>query len=225
MCNDLDMSDNNQNTTPPGWYPQPNDPTTKRWWDGTQWTENTAPADTSAPSNATPWTSQAPAKSKAPLFIGLGVGALLLVVILVIVAVFAFGGKKDDNPVVTDPPTSSQSPDDEPSEEPSEEPTDEPSGYEEDPTSEITSIEKAYADATNDYFATLGLPGQDAQKIIDYGYAACYAVEGGMTKDEFYDYIVQDVTTQEEAQAMGFMFGAGVSSLCPEYTSTVTGWI
>ena len=30
--------------TPPGWYPDPNDPYTQRYWDGLQWTENRSPA-------------------------------------------------------------------------------------------------------------------------------------------------------------------------------------
>lgn len=29
--------------TPPGWYPDPHDPTSTRYWDGQQWTENRAP--------------------------------------------------------------------------------------------------------------------------------------------------------------------------------------
>jgi Domain of unknown function (DUF4190)/Protein of unknown function (DUF2510) len=27
----------------PGWYPDPNDPTTQRYWDGIKWTESRAP--------------------------------------------------------------------------------------------------------------------------------------------------------------------------------------
>lgn len=34
----------NQSTTPPGWYPDPNNAALQRWWDGTTWTEHTAPA-------------------------------------------------------------------------------------------------------------------------------------------------------------------------------------
>ena len=29
--------------TPPGWYPDPHDPGTQRYWDGAQWTESRAP--------------------------------------------------------------------------------------------------------------------------------------------------------------------------------------
>ena len=31
------------NVTPPGWYPDPHNPGTQRYWDGTQWTESRAP--------------------------------------------------------------------------------------------------------------------------------------------------------------------------------------
>jgi membrane protease YdiL (CAAX protease family) len=30
-------------SSPPAWYPEPNDPSTLRWWDGWQWTPYTAP--------------------------------------------------------------------------------------------------------------------------------------------------------------------------------------
>ena len=35
------MSDPNQPSTPPGWYPDGQGG--QRWWDGTQWTEHTQP--------------------------------------------------------------------------------------------------------------------------------------------------------------------------------------
>lgn len=50
------MSDPNQPTTPPGWYPDGQGG--QRWWDGTQWTEHTQPAQGAAPE--TPQTPQAP---------------------------------------------------------------------------------------------------------------------------------------------------------------------
>lgn len=50
------MSDPNQPTTPPGWYPDGQGG--QRWWDGTQWTEHTQPAQGAAPE--VPQTPQAP---------------------------------------------------------------------------------------------------------------------------------------------------------------------
>lgn len=41
------MSDPNQPTTPPGWYPDGQGG--QRWWDGTQWTEHTQPGPGQAP--------------------------------------------------------------------------------------------------------------------------------------------------------------------------------
>lgn len=41
-------------TTPPGWYPNPNDPSTQRWWDGGRWTEHVAPAPQQAPGPQAP---------------------------------------------------------------------------------------------------------------------------------------------------------------------------
>jgi len=34
---------------PPGWHPDPSDPTALRWWDGTQWTSQTMPSPGYAP--------------------------------------------------------------------------------------------------------------------------------------------------------------------------------
>jgi hypothetical protein len=36
------------NLPPPGWYADPNDPTSQRYWDGNQWTENRSPAQPAA---------------------------------------------------------------------------------------------------------------------------------------------------------------------------------
>ncbi len=54
------MSDPNQPTTPPGWYPDGQGG--QRWWDGTQWTEHTQPP--AAP--AAPSAPAAPAAPAAP---------------------------------------------------------------------------------------------------------------------------------------------------------------
>lgn len=50
------MSDPNQPTTPPGWYPDGQGG--QRWWDGTQWTEHTQPPAGGAPE--APQTPQVP---------------------------------------------------------------------------------------------------------------------------------------------------------------------
>ena len=51
------MSDPNQPTTPPGWYPDGQGG--QRWWDGHQWTEHTQPGDAGG-QRPTPGTPQAP---------------------------------------------------------------------------------------------------------------------------------------------------------------------
>lgn len=53
------MSDPNQPSTPPGWYPDGQGG--QRWWDGTQWTEHTQPAQGAAPqAPQAPQTPQSP---------------------------------------------------------------------------------------------------------------------------------------------------------------------
>ena len=63
-------------STPPGWYPDPHDPGTQRYWDGAQWTESRAPVGAgSAPTNG---------KAIASLVLGLlflcGIGSILALV-------------------------------------------------------------------------------------------------------------------------------------------------
>ena len=53
------MSDPNQPSTPPGWYPDGQGG--QRWWDGNQWTEHTQP-----PSGGAPAAPAAPAAPSAP---------------------------------------------------------------------------------------------------------------------------------------------------------------
>lgn len=53
------MSDPNQPSTPPGWYPDGQGG--QRWWDGTQWTEHTQP-----PAGGAPAAPPAPAAPSAP---------------------------------------------------------------------------------------------------------------------------------------------------------------
>jgi len=63
--------------TAPGWYLDPHDPYTQRYWDGTRWTENRAPAAQAAgpPTNG---------KATASLVLGLvfacGIGSVLALV-------------------------------------------------------------------------------------------------------------------------------------------------
>src|SRR3954463_15886064 len=40
-----------QPTTPPGWYADPQQPHSYRWFDGTQWTQHVAPAGAPPPDN------------------------------------------------------------------------------------------------------------------------------------------------------------------------------
>jgi hypothetical protein len=57
---------------PAGWFPNPDDPSELRWWDGTAWTEHTAPPTAVVPANA-PRT-----KGRIPIgtWIGIGLTAL-----------------------------------------------------------------------------------------------------------------------------------------------------
>lgn len=41
----MDTTGQQQPVPPPGWYPDSKMADTKRYWDGTQWTEQVAPAD------------------------------------------------------------------------------------------------------------------------------------------------------------------------------------
>jgi hypothetical protein len=46
---------------PPGWYPDPENPTTTRWYDGQRWTEHVGPGAQAATTPPTPVATQAPA--------------------------------------------------------------------------------------------------------------------------------------------------------------------
>ena len=67
---------------PAGWYPQPNDPTYVRWWDGTQWTEHTQPAVSNLPVAAVP--ADHTAESKEPN------GAITAILLILLGFVLAF---------------------------------------------------------------------------------------------------------------------------------------
>jgi hypothetical protein len=52
----------------PGWYPDPGDPTQRRWWDGESWTDQIAPPMDQPPTTSSPQgpESSATSKSRAP---------------------------------------------------------------------------------------------------------------------------------------------------------------
>lgn len=58
------MTDGSQ--TPPGWYPDPQDPTALRWWNGLGWTDDRRPAAAAAPASSAPSYPNAPAAGYAP---------------------------------------------------------------------------------------------------------------------------------------------------------------
>jgi hypothetical protein len=67
-----------QQLPPPGWYPDPNDPSTQRYWDGSQWTDSRAPGAAVAPARSTN------GKAIAALVLGItwicGIGSILALV-------------------------------------------------------------------------------------------------------------------------------------------------
>lgn len=62
--------------TPAGWYPDPHDPSTQRYWDGSQWTENRSPGAAAKP--------ETNGKSIASMVLGIlwlcGIGSILALV-------------------------------------------------------------------------------------------------------------------------------------------------
>jgi hypothetical protein len=81
---EVQMEEQTSQGQPPGWYPDPNDAATQRYWDGNDWTENRAPA-------------QATAQAKTN---GLSIAALVLGILWlywigsVLALVFGYMGKK-----------------------------------------------------------------------------------------------------------------------------------
>ena len=73
--------------TPPGWYADPHDPHTQRYWDGAQWTDNRAPGAAAAPQGV-----PTNGKATAALVLGIlwlcGIGSILALV-------FGYGAKNE----------------------------------------------------------------------------------------------------------------------------------
>jgi hypothetical protein len=71
-------------TTPPGWYPDPHNPSAQRYWDGTQWTENLAPAAGHAP-------PKQPQNGKATASLVLGILGLVILYVIGPILALVFG--------------------------------------------------------------------------------------------------------------------------------------
>lgn len=70
-------------TPDPGWYRDPSDPTSTRWWDGTRWTEHaqaTAPADPPVAVETRRARPSAPKRRGVPAPFLLAVGAVAILV-------------------------------------------------------------------------------------------------------------------------------------------------
>ena len=74
-------------TTPPGWYPDPYQPGSNRWWDGTGWSQHSQPAPPAGPPPS--------GRSKVPWIIG---GAALVLVAIIAAAVVLLGGDDTATP-------------------------------------------------------------------------------------------------------------------------------
>ena len=85
--------------TPPGWYPDPHNPSQQRYWDGHTWTDNVAPLPPpAAPPPQAQYVPAPPPKSSKGCIIALVV--VLVLTLLVVVGVFVglrmLGNKADD---------------------------------------------------------------------------------------------------------------------------------
>jgi len=87
--------------TPPGWYPNPEDPTQQRYWDGATWTPNVAPTASAGPGGAGT-TAAAPAlatvTTSKPIWKRWWfITATVLIVVGVIAGIAGGGGKTNTN--------------------------------------------------------------------------------------------------------------------------------
>jgi hypothetical protein len=69
---------------PPGWYPDPHDPSTQRYWDGAQWTESRAPGAYGAP-------AKLPTNGKAIASLVLGILGLVILYVIGPILALVFG--------------------------------------------------------------------------------------------------------------------------------------
>jgi hypothetical protein len=89
-------------STPPGWYPDPDDPRSLRWYDGARWTSATAGAPQPAPA--------APRRSGRTWWI-VGAAALALVGIASLVGIgLVLAQRVGSSPILAPPPSASAEP-------------------------------------------------------------------------------------------------------------------
>jgi hypothetical protein len=69
---------------PPGWYPDPHDPATQRYWDGAQWTESRAPG-------ALPAAPKPPTNGKAIASMVLGILGIVILYVIGPILALVFG--------------------------------------------------------------------------------------------------------------------------------------
>lgn len=89
--------------TPAGRYPQPDDQSTLRWWDGQQWTAHTRPAATPAPGQQLPPQSMPvpPKKPRRPWSLGkkltVWMGLAVIAAMVAAVVVTAIQNNRETN--------------------------------------------------------------------------------------------------------------------------------
>lgn len=86
-----------QPQTPPGWYPDPHDPNSRRYWDGSNWTQHTTPGAATTPLPAGAVGGSGGGRSRGPM-VGVLVGAGVVVVGILALVLFLLVGGDDDDP-------------------------------------------------------------------------------------------------------------------------------